>query len=141
MTPVGISPLTVVSWFICILGKVFPNAYTIWCPFFTQEILKDFSENDFLTIKTEVKQVLSNRKEITEFLEKWLNTHFDTENLKSSIQKENKSIGLVNNFYHSKITVSITVHVHTLMLCFYFSTHPERVTLACIFCNLYVGAL
>ncbi|XP_006233413.3 centromere-associated protein E isoform X2 [Rattus norvegicus] len=72
-----------------------------------EEILKDFSENDFLTIKTEVKQVLSNRKEITEFLEKWLNTHFDTENLKSSIQKENKSIGLVNNFYHSKITAMV----------------------------------
>uniref|UniRef100_A0A8C6MWV0 Centromere-associated protein E n=1 Tax=Mus spicilegus TaxID=10103 RepID=A0A8C6MWV0_MUSSI len=72
-----------------------------------EEMLKDFSENDFLTIKTEVQQVLSNRKEITEFLGKWLNTLFDTENLKSTIQKENKSIGLVNNFYHSRITAMI----------------------------------
>ncbi|XP_029331454.1 centromere-associated protein E isoform X2 [Mus caroli] len=72
-----------------------------------EEMLKDFSENDFLTIKTEVQQVLSNRKEITEFLGKWLNTLFDTENLKSTIQKENKTIGLVNNFYHSRITAMI----------------------------------
>lgn len=72
-----------------------------------EEMLKDFSENDFLTIKTEVQQVLNNRKEITEFLGKWLNTLFDTENLKSTIQKENKSIGLVNNFYHSRITAMI----------------------------------
>ncbi|XP_028616283.1 centromere-associated protein E [Grammomys surdaster] len=72
-----------------------------------EEILKDFSENDFLTIKTEVQQVLSSRKEITEFLGRWLSTLFDTENLESRIQKENKSIGLVNNFYHSKITAMI----------------------------------
>ncbi|XP_029393798.1 centromere-associated protein E [Mus pahari] len=71
-----------------------------------EEILKDFSENDFLTIKTEVQQVLSHRKEITEFLRKWLNT-LDTENLRSTIRKENKSIGLVNNFYHSRITAMI----------------------------------
>uniref|UniRef100_UPI00402B4B3F centromere-associated protein E n=1 Tax=Arvicanthis niloticus TaxID=61156 RepID=UPI00402B4B3F len=72
-----------------------------------EEILKDFAENDFLTIKTEVQQVLSSRKEITEFLGKWLNTLCDTEHLESRIQKENKSLGLVNNFYHSKITVLI----------------------------------
>ena len=72
-----------------------------------EEMLKDFSENDFLTIKTEVQQVLSYRKEITEFLGKWLNTLFDKENLKSTIQKETKSIGLVNNFYHSRITAMI----------------------------------
>ncbi|XP_052035155.1 centromere-associated protein E isoform X3 [Apodemus sylvaticus] len=72
-----------------------------------EEILKDFSENDFLTIKTEVQQVLSNRKEITERLEEWLNSLVDIENLKSSIQKENKSTGLVNNFYHSKITAMV----------------------------------
>lgn len=81
-----------------------------------EEMLKDFSENDFLTIKTEVQQVLNNRKEITEFLGKWLNTLFDTENLKSTIQKENKSIGLVNNFYHSRITVSTAVQSCSLRL-------------------------
>ncbi|GAB1295424.1 Centromere-associated protein E [Apodemus speciosus] len=72
-----------------------------------EEILKDFSENNFLTIKTEVQQVLSNRKEVTECLEKWLNTLFDIENLKSSIQKESKSTGLLNSFYHSKINAMV----------------------------------
>ncbi|XP_036047276.1 centromere-associated protein E [Onychomys torridus] len=71
------------------------------------EILKDFSQNDFPTIKTEFQQVLSNSKEMTQFLEKWLNTPFDTEKLKSGIQKENKSICQVNNLYNSKVTAMI----------------------------------
>ncbi|XP_058424772.1 centromere-associated protein E-like isoform X4 [Diceros bicornis minor] len=69
-----------------------------------QEILKDFSESDFHSIKTEFQQVLCNRKEMTQFLEEWLNTHFDIEKLKNGIQKENDRICQVNNFYNKKIT-------------------------------------
>lgn len=72
-----------------------------------EEILKDFSENDFPAIKTEFQQVLSNRKEMTRFLKKWLNTPFDTEQLQSGIQKENNSVCQMNNFYNSKITAMI----------------------------------
>ncbi|XP_038167398.1 centromere-associated protein E isoform X2 [Arvicola amphibius] len=72
-----------------------------------EEILKDFSENDFPTIKTEFQQVLSNRKEMTRFLKKWLNTPFDTEQLKSGIQEENNSVSQMNNFYNTKITAMI----------------------------------
>ncbi|XP_039076754.1 centromere-associated protein E [Hyaena hyaena] len=68
-----------------------------------EEILKDLSENDFHRIKAEFQQVLSNRKEMTQFLEEWLNTHFDTEKLKNGIQKENDRICQVNNFYNNKI--------------------------------------
>ncbi|XP_055290932.1 centromere-associated protein E isoform X2 [Moschus berezovskii] len=69
-----------------------------------EEILKDFSESDFHSIKTEFQQVLSNRKEMTRFLEEWLNAHFDIEKLENVIQEENDSICQVNNFYHKKIT-------------------------------------
>ncbi|XP_025777184.1 centromere-associated protein E isoform X2 [Puma concolor] len=68
-----------------------------------EEILKDLSENDFHCIKAEFQQVLSNRKEMTQFLEEWLNTHFDTEKFKNGIQKENDRICQVNNFYNNKI--------------------------------------
>ncbi|XP_022374059.1 centromere-associated protein E isoform X2 [Enhydra lutris kenyoni] len=68
-----------------------------------EEILKDLSENDFHCIKTKFQQVLSNRKEMTQFLEEWLNTHFDIEKLKNGIQKENDKICQVNNFYNNKI--------------------------------------
>lgn len=68
-----------------------------------EEILKDFSECDFHSIKTEFQQVLSNRKEMTQFLEEWLKTHFDIEKLKSRIQEENDRICQVNNFYNNKI--------------------------------------
>ncbi|XP_032716519.1 centromere-associated protein E isoform X2 [Lontra canadensis] len=68
-----------------------------------EEIFKDLSENDFHCIKTEFQQVLSNRKEMTQFLEEWLNTHFDIEKLKNGIQKENDKICQVNNFYNNKI--------------------------------------
>ncbi|XP_074178971.1 centromere-associated protein E isoform X3 [Rhinolophus sinicus] len=68
-----------------------------------EEILKDFSECDFHSIKTEFQQVLSNRKEMTQFLEEWLKTHFDIEKLKSGIQEENDRICQVNNFYNNKI--------------------------------------
>ncbi|XP_077738303.1 centromere-associated protein E isoform X4 [Canis aureus] len=68
-----------------------------------EEILKDLSENDFHLLKTEFQQVLSNRREITQFLEEWLNTHFDIEKLKNGIQKENDNICQVNNFYNNKI--------------------------------------
>ena len=74
--------------------------------YFSQEILKDFSESDFHSIKTEFQQVLSNRKEMTRFLEEWLNARFDIEKLKNVIQEENDSICQVNNLYHEKITVS-----------------------------------
>ncbi|XP_036735109.2 centromere-associated protein E isoform X2 [Manis pentadactyla] len=67
------------------------------------EILKDFSESDFRSIKNEFQEVLSNRKEMTQFLEEWLNTHFDTEKLKNGVQKENDRICQVNNFYNNKI--------------------------------------
>ncbi|KAJ1061329.1 hypothetical protein K5549_014069 [Capra hircus] len=69
-----------------------------------EEILKDFSESDFHSIKTEFQQVLSNRKEMTRFLEEWLNARFDIEKLKNVIQEENDSICQVNNLYHEKIT-------------------------------------
>lgn len=72
-----------------------------------EEILKDFSENDFPSIKAEFQQILSNRKEMTQFLEEWLNTHFDEEKLKNGIQKENDSICQVNNFYNNKIIAVI----------------------------------
>ncbi|XP_037686300.1 centromere-associated protein E isoform X2 [Choloepus didactylus] len=68
-----------------------------------EEILKDFSESDLLSIRTEFQQVLSYRKEMTQFLEEWLNTHFDIEKLKNSIQEENDRICQVNNFYNNKI--------------------------------------
>eukprot|EP00070_Physeter_catodon_P006932 XP_007114879.2 centromere-associated protein E isoform X4 [Physeter catodon] len=68
-----------------------------------EEILKDFSESDCHSIETEFQQVLSNRKEMTQFLEEWLNAHFDIEKLKNGIQKETDSIFQVNNFYNNKI--------------------------------------
>ncbi|XP_030674318.1 centromere-associated protein E [Nomascus leucogenys] len=68
-----------------------------------EEILKDFSESEFPSIKTEFQQVLSNRKEMTQFLEEWLNTRFDIEKLKNGIQKENDRICQVNNFFNNKI--------------------------------------
>ncbi|XP_051021708.1 centromere-associated protein E [Acomys russatus] len=72
-----------------------------------EEILKDFSENDFLSIKTEFQQLLSNRKEMTQFLGKWLTTPFDIEKLKSGIQKENNSMCQVNSCYNSKIIAMV----------------------------------
>ncbi|XP_058150671.1 centromere-associated protein E isoform X2 [Dasypus novemcinctus] len=68
-----------------------------------EEILKDFSKSDFLSIKTEFQQVLNNRKEMTQFLQEWLNTHFDIEKLKNGIQEENDRICQVNSFYNNKI--------------------------------------
>ncbi|XP_059780184.1 centromere-associated protein E isoform X2 [Balaenoptera ricei] len=68
-----------------------------------EEILKDFSESDCHSIETEFQQVLSNRKEMTRFLEEWLNAHFDIEKLKNGIQKETDSIFQVNNCYNNKI--------------------------------------
>uniref|UniRef100_A0A2K6LFX4 Centromere-associated protein E n=1 Tax=Rhinopithecus bieti TaxID=61621 RepID=A0A2K6LFX4_RHIBE len=73
-----------------------------------EEILKDFSESEFPTIKTEFQQILSNRKEMTRFLEEWLNTRFDIEKLKNGIQKENDRICQMNNFFNNRIIVSIT---------------------------------
>lgn len=84
------------------------NAY-----FLTQEILKDFSESDFHSIKTEFQQVLSNRKEMTQFLEEWLKTHFDIEELKSGIQKENDRVFQVNKFYNNRIIVSSNFYYAT----------------------------
>lgn len=92
--------------FVCYLDKNFLNVQTTQYLFFKQEILKDLSENDFHLLKTEFQQVLSNRREITQFLEEWLNTHFDIEKLKNGIQKENDNICQVNNFYNNKIIVS-----------------------------------
>ncbi|XP_032117470.1 centromere-associated protein E isoform X4 [Sapajus apella] len=68
-----------------------------------EEILKDFSESEFPSIKTEFQQVLSNKKEMTQFLEEWLNTRFDIEKLKNGIQKENDRICQVNNFFNNRI--------------------------------------
>uniref|UniRef100_A0A7N9CEW8 Centromere-associated protein E n=1 Tax=Macaca fascicularis TaxID=9541 RepID=A0A7N9CEW8_MACFA len=68
-----------------------------------KEILKDFSESEFPTIKTEFQQILSNRKEMTQFLEEWLNTRFDIEKLKNGIQKENDRICQMNNFFNNRI--------------------------------------
>ncbi|XP_008579154.1 PREDICTED: centromere-associated protein E isoform X2 [Galeopterus variegatus] len=68
-----------------------------------EEIIKDFSESDFPSIKTEFQQILNNRKEMTQFLEEWLNSHFDIEKFKNGIQKENDRICQVNNFYNNKI--------------------------------------
>ncbi|XP_073897568.1 centromere-associated protein E isoform X2 [Castor canadensis] len=72
-----------------------------------EELLKDFSENDFTSINTELQQVLSNRKEMTQFLKEWLSTPFDIEKLKNGIQKENNSICQVNKFYNNKINAMI----------------------------------
>lgn len=101
------------------LDENFPNVQVIKYLFFTQEILKDLSENDFHRIKAEFQQVLSNRKEMTQFLEEWLNTHFDTEKLKNGIQKENDRICQVNNFYNNKIIVSDEIFCATsfFLLC------------------------
>ncbi|XP_042638594.1 centromere-associated protein E [Orycteropus afer afer] len=68
-----------------------------------EEILKDLSESGFFSIKTEFQQVVDKRKEMTQFLEEWLNTHFDIEKLKNGIQKENDKICQVNNFYNNRI--------------------------------------
>nr|XP_012292010.1 centromere-associated protein E isoform X3 [Aotus nancymaae] len=68
-----------------------------------EEILKDFSESEFPSIKTKFQQVLSNKKEMTQFLEEWLNTRFDIEKLKNGIQKENDRICQVNNFFNNRI--------------------------------------
>lgn len=84
--------------------------------FLTQEILKDFSESDYHIKKTEFQQVLSNRKEITHFLEEWLNTHFDIEKLKSGIQKENDRIFQVNKLYNNRIIVSMLPHSFCYLL-------------------------
>ncbi|KAM6148053.1 centromere-associated protein E [Erethizon dorsatum] len=72
-----------------------------------EEILKDFSKNDFPSIKIELQQILSNRKEMIRFLEEWLSTHFDIEKLKNGLQEEYDSICQVNNFYNNKITAII----------------------------------
>ncbi|XP_058522622.1 centromere-associated protein E [Ochotona princeps] len=72
-----------------------------------EEILKDFSEGDFPSIKAEFQQMLTNRKEMTQFLEEWLKIHFDEEKLTNGIQKENDSICQVNNFYNNKIIAVI----------------------------------
>ncbi|XP_006872786.1 PREDICTED: centromere-associated protein E [Chrysochloris asiatica] len=68
-----------------------------------EEILKDVSEHDFLSIKTEFQQVIDKRKEMTQVLKEWLNTHFDIEKLQNDIQKENDRMCQVNNFYNNKI--------------------------------------
>lgn len=103
--------------FVWYLDKNFPKIQEIQCLFFTQEILKDFSECDFHSVKMEFQQVLSNRKEMTQFLEEWLNTHFDIEKLKNGIQKENDRICEVNIFYNKKIIVSSTFFVLILFFC------------------------
>uniref|UniRef100_A0A8C2V2I0 Centromere-associated protein E n=1 Tax=Chinchilla lanigera TaxID=34839 RepID=A0A8C2V2I0_CHILA len=72
-----------------------------------EEILKDFSKNDFPSIKIELQQILNNRKEMIRFLEEWLSTHFDTEKLKNGLQEEYESICQVNSFYNNKITAMI----------------------------------
>ncbi|XP_012879200.1 PREDICTED: centromere-associated protein E [Dipodomys ordii] len=72
-----------------------------------EEILKDFSENDFTSIKTELQQVLSNRKKMTQFLEECSKTTFDIQKVKCGIQKENTNICQVNNFYNNKINAII----------------------------------
>jgi centromeric protein E len=102
------------------LDKNSPNTQAIWYLFFLQELLKDFSENDFTSINTELQQVLSNRKEMTQFLKEWLSTPFDIEKLKNGIQKENNSICQVNKFYNNKINVSTNFYYATLffLLCF-----------------------
>ncbi|KAM4834068.1 centromere-associated protein E isoform 2-T2 [Thomomys bottae] len=73
----------------------------------TEEIRKDFSENDFTSIKAELQQVLSNRKEMTQFLEECSQTAFDIQKLKCGIQKESTSICQVNSFYNKKINAII----------------------------------
>ncbi|XP_075400090.1 centromere-associated protein E isoform X3 [Tenrec ecaudatus] len=68
-----------------------------------EEILKDVSEDGFLSIKTEFQQVLEKRKEMTRFLEEWLTAGFDIEILQNDLQKENDRICQVNNFYNNRI--------------------------------------
>lgn len=103
-------PLFIFVWYV---DKNFPNVHEFTAYFLTQEILKDFSESDSHIIKTEFQQVLSNRKEITHFLEEWLNTDFDIEKLKSGIQKENDRIFQVNKFYNNRIVVSSSFYYAT----------------------------
>lgn len=57
---------------------------------------------------------------MTQFLEEWLNTHFDIEKLKIGIQKENDRICQVNNFYNNKIIVSNTFYRSFCSCLFYF---------------------
>lgn len=104
------------------VGKNFIPMFTWLDAYFLQEILKDFSESDFHSIKTEFQEVLSNRKEMTQFLEEWLNTHFDTEKLKNGVQKENDRICQVNNFYNNKIIVSSNFLCYLILFWFSFST-------------------
>nr|XP_044999462.1 centromere-associated protein E [Jaculus jaculus] len=72
-----------------------------------EEILKDFSEYDFQSIRTEFQQLLNDQKERRQFLEEWLSAPFDVEKLKLAIQRENSSLFQVNNFYNDKITAII----------------------------------
>nr|XP_044999138.1 centromere-associated protein E-like isoform X4 [Jaculus jaculus] len=72
-----------------------------------EEILKDFSEYDFQSIRTEFQQLLNDQKEMCQLLEEWLSAPFDIEKLKLAIQKENSSLFRVNNFYNDKITAII----------------------------------
>lgn len=59
---------------------------------------------------------------MTRFLKKWLNAPFDTEQLKSGIQKENSSVCQMNNYYNSRIAVSMLVrHSGSSILCFFSS--------------------
>ena len=64
--------------------------------YFSQEILKDFSESDFHSIKTEFQQVLTEKKWLSFWKSGW-NAHFDIEKFKNVIQKENDSICQVSN--------------------------------------------
>ncbi|XP_013006069.1 centromere-associated protein E isoform X1 [Cavia porcellus] len=67
-----------------------------------EEILKDFSENDFPSMKIELQQALSDQKEMVRFLQEWLRTHFDIEKLKNGLQEQYDSICQVNKLYHNK---------------------------------------
>ncbi|XP_054550573.1 centromere-associated protein E isoform X2 [Talpa occidentalis] len=68
-----------------------------------EEILSDLTENNFHNINTEFEEVLSNRKEMTQFLKEWLNTPVDTEKLKNGIQRKNDRLSQVNILYNNKI--------------------------------------
>lgn len=50
---------------------------------------------------------------MTQFLEEWLKTHFDIEEFKNGIQKENDRVFQVNKFYNNRIIVSSNFYYAT----------------------------
>lgn len=76
--------------------------------FFIQNILKDISEmeSELLSIETELQQEESDRKETTQFWEACSGLHYDAEELKEVLKKDNERLLQVINFWTPKVKVN-----------------------------------